>query len=184
MVSRQAFGLGLAVLAATSIPNGAQAQRVAADIHIGGWPIAGTIRIGERPYYSRGYGHYPRPRRRIADYGYPRQIVVDRRHGWNWKKHRDARLVVVYFDRQCGLYFDRYHHGLQEVRVLRDDDQYYWYDDYDSRDDDRFLYDRRGNDRDRYDSDRRGQDERSRDDRRGGRDDDDDDDNGRWQHDH
>lgn len=179
---RHALGLGLAAVTALAPTGQAEAQRVSADIHIGGWPVAGTIRIGERPYY-RDYGYYGRPRRHevvIVHRDYPRRVVVERRHGWNWKKHRNAELVVVYYDRHCGLYFDRYHRGLEEVRVLRDRDRYYWYDDYDGGRDDRYLYDRRGHDRDRD------RDRYRRDDRRRFRDDryDRDDDVGRWEHDH
>lgn len=181
VINRRTVGLGLAALAVALVPQKVEAQRVSADIHIGGWPVAGTIRIGDR-----GHGYYPRPRRRAVYVAYPAQLRVERRHGWNWKKHRDARLVVVYYDRQCGLYFDRYHHGLEEIRVLYDRDRYYWYDDYDGRDDDRFLYDRRGHGRDRYDDDRYRDDDRRdrRDDRRDRRDRDDDDDGRRWEHDH
>lgn len=184
VITRHAFGFGLAALAAVAPGKEGHAQRVSADIHIGGWPVAGTIRIGDRPYYRDGY--YGRPRRHdvvVVPRVYPRRLSVERRHGWNWKKHRNAQLVAVYFDRHCGLYFDRYHRGLDEVRVLRDNDRYYWYDDYDGFRDDRYLYDRRGRDRDR---DRRfddGRNDRRRDrDRRDDRHDDDD--RGRWEHDH
>jgi hypothetical protein len=190
VITRFAFGLGFAAVVAAGTWEEGQAQRVSADIHIGGYPVAGTIHIGDRPYYRDRYygyrdGYYGRPRRPLIIY--PQRIAVERRHGWNWKKHRNAELVVVYFDRQCGLYFDRYRRGLEEVRVLWDDNRYYWYDDYDGRDE-RFRYDRRG-DRRWDDRDRRWDDryDRRRDrdwDRDRRRDHDDDDDRGRWEHDH
>lgn len=176
MITRHAFGLGFAALAAVATAEESQAQRVSADIHIGGWPVAGTIHVGDRRD-----GYYGRPRREV-DY-FPRRLSVERRHGWNWKKHRNAQLVVVYYDRQCDLYFDRYRRGLEEVRVLRDDDRYYWYDDYNGNRDDRFRYDRRGSDRDRRVDDRYDRrNDRDRD--RDGRRNDDDDDHGHWEHDH
>lgn len=174
------LGLAAAMLGGTET---AQSQRVGADIHIGAGPVVGTIRIGDRPYY-RGYGYYGRPRRREA-YVYPTRIVVESRHGWNWRKHRGGRFVAVYYDRHCGLYFDRYRRGLEEVRVLYDNDRYYWYDDFRDRDGDPYRYDRRGrSDRDRDDRyDRRDRDERGRYDDRD-RHDRRDDDRGEWEHDH
>ncbi|MBM4187076.1 MAG: hypothetical protein FJ206_07160 [Gemmatimonadetes bacterium] len=180
----QILGCGLAAMLVGGVES-AQAQRVGADIHIGAGPVVGTIRIGDRPYY-RSYGYYGRPRPRVV-HVYPTRIAVERRHGWNPRKHRNARLVVVYYDRHCGLYFDRYRRGLEEVRVLHDNDRYFWYDDYRDRDDDRYRYDRRGrwNDRyDRYDQyDRDYRRDRDRDwdrDDRTRRDDHD----GEWEHDH
>jgi len=178
VITRHAVGFGLAALVALAPGSESQAQRVSADIHIGGWPVAGTIRIGDRPYY-RDQGYYGRARPRaviVVPRAYPQRLSVERRHGWNWKKHRDARLVVVYYDRHCGLYFDSYRRGLEEVRVLQDKDRYFWYDDYDGSRDDRYHYDRRGRDRDRdrYSDDRR-------DDRRDRYEDDE---RGRWEHDH
>jgi hypothetical protein len=180
MITRHAVRFGLAALAAVATRSEGHAQRVSADIHIGGWPVAGTIRIGEQwdgPYAGRprsGAVVVIRPE-------YPRRIYVERRHGWNRRGRGNARLAVVYYDRHCGEYFDRYRRGLEEVRVLRDNDRYYWYDDYDGDRDKRYRYDRRGRDDDRgwrvedRDHDRRrDRDDRSRDD----------DDRGRWEHDH
>ena len=182
---QQVLGFGLAI-AISGGGEAAQAQRVAADIHIGAGPIVGTVRIGDRRYY-RDYGYYGRPRRQAVAVAFPVRIVVERRHGWNPRKHRNARIAVVYFDRHCGQYFDRYRRGLEQVRVLADNDRYYWYDDFRDGRDDRYRYDRRGRndrdrDRDRYDR----RDDRYEDYGRGRDRDDysDDDDYGEWEHDH
>ncbi|MFN0180390.1 MAG: hypothetical protein ACKVZ0_16440 [Gemmatimonadales bacterium] len=183
---RQVIELGLVVMAISGFTGSAQAQRVAADIHIGAGPVLGTIRIGDRPYY-RDDRYYGRPRRREVVVPYPNRVYVERRHGWNPRKHRNARFVVVYYDRHCGIYFDRYHRGLEEIRVLHDNDRFYWYDDYRDGRDDRYLYERRGrpgrdrDDRDRYERDRydRWDDRRDRDYRDDRRED-----RGEWEHDH
>jgi hypothetical protein len=141
----------------------AAAQRVSADIHIASWPVAGTIHIGDRGYYGR-----PRLVRR----DYPKVIVVERR-GWHrgFRPGRDARLVIAYFDRDCGLFFDRYRRGLVAVRLFEHKGRFYRFDDRD----DRWRSDRYRDERwdwsDRYDRDRRF-------------DRDDDDDYGSWEHDH
>lgn len=182
---RQVIGLGLAVMAVSGFAGSAEAQRVAADIHIGAGPVLGTIRIGDRPYH-RDDGYYGRPRPREVVVAYPNRVYVERRHGWNPRKHRNARFVVVYYDRQSGMYFDRYHRGLEEFRVLHDNNRFFWYDDYRDGRDGRNLYDRRGrqgrdrDDRDRYDRDRhdRRDDRRDRDYRNDRRDD-----RGKWERD-
>lgn len=115
------FGIGIASLVLAGTPDPALAQRVAADIHIGGWPVAGTIHIGDR------YG-YPRPRRVIYERANPRRIAVRYDRGWRPWKHRDARLVVVYYDQSCDEYYDDYRRGLDEVRVYQDGDRFYRFD--------------------------------------------------------
>ena len=179
MIARLAFSVGLVALGAVGAPQFSAAQRVSADIHIGSGPVAGTIRIGDRPSY-RVYG---RPRRVDAVVDYPTRVVVERRHGWNPRNRRNAQFVVVFYDRDCDLYFDRYSQGLEEVRVFQDDGRYFRYDDTDrgerwgrnDRDRDR---DRGRDDRDRYDR----RDEKKRDwyYERNGRNEND----GRWEHDH
>jgi hypothetical protein len=148
----------------------ATAQRVSADIHVASGPVAGTIHIGDR--YD---GYYGRPRRAgvLVRRDFPRVIVVER-HGRrrDFRPGRDARLVVAYFDRDCGIFFDRYRRGLVAVRLFEHKGRFYrasdrdgdWRDDRDRRE--------RRDWPDRYDRDRRF-------DR-----DDDDDDYGRWEHDH
>ena len=177
MIARRiALNLGLAAIGAVGATRPGTAQRVSADIHIGSGPVAGTIRIGGRPEY-RMYG---RPRRAYAEEVYPVRVAVERRHGWNPRRHQNARLVVVFYDRDCDLYFDRYHRGLEEVRVYQDGGRYFrGDDDRDDREDRRGWNDRdrdRGH-RDRYDR----RDEKNRDwyYERNGRNDDD-----RWEHDH
>lgn len=161
---RIALVIGLAGLGAT---QSGSAQRVSADIHIGSGPVDATIRVGDRPDY-RVYG---RPRRAYAEVVRPVRVVVERRHGWNPRKHRNGRVVVVYYDRDSDLYFDRHSRGLEEVRVYQDDRRYYRYDDFDRYDwdgrrgdewgrRDRDQYDRDRYDRDRNDRDRFGRDER------------------------
>lgn len=159
----------------------AAAQRVEADIRIGGGPISGRVIIGDR---RDRYDHYDyRPRHvgrvewiRVRDRGF--------NHGWFKKFRREARVIVVYYDRRDG-YYDQYRRGYDQVRLYErggrfyriDDDNYFdRYEDRDSRRDDRYgdrrddQYGDRRDDRwddrrdDRYDR----RDDR-RDDRRGGR---------------
>jgi len=172
-------GLGSALLLSLVSAGSASAQRVSADIRIGGrGPISGRVRIESRDRYRDRY---------VRDYGYrPRQVRVevihrsDRRfdrggsfYDWN-RFRRNARVVVIYYDRDDDCYYDReFYPGLQEIRVLEDDGRYYRFDDgysnrgYDDRRyDDRRYDDRRYDDRrydDRYDGrryDNRGNDGR------------------------
>ncbi len=184
---RIALFVGLAGLGAA---QSGSAQRVSADIHIGSGPIDGVIRIGDRPDY-RIYG---RPRRAYAEVVRPVRLVVERRHGWNPNRHRNGRIVVVFYDRDSDLYFDRYSRGLEEVRVCQDDQRFYRYDDFDRYDRDRRWgndggrgdrdWNDRGRDRDRDDRDDRDRyrrNEKNRDwyyERNGNRDED------RWERDH
>ena len=181
MIARQiALSFGLIALGAVGAPQSSIAQRVSADIRIGSGPVAGTIRIGDRPYY-REYG---RPRRAYAEVAYPTRVRVERRHGWNLRNHRNSQLVVAYYDRDCDLYFDRYYRGLEEVRVFQDGGRYFRYDDSD-RDDrgERWGRNDRDRDRDRDDHDRYDRrDKKNRDwyYERNGRNEN----SGHWEHDH
>lgn len=119
---RLVLGLGLTSLALAGNAQSVRAQRVEADIHIGSFPVAGTIHIGDR------YG-YPRPRRVIWERDYPRRLEVRYDRDWRPWKHRDARMVVVYYDRDDDCYYEEYRRGLEEIRVYRDGDRFYRYDD-------------------------------------------------------
>jgi hypothetical protein len=130
-----------------------EAQRVKADIIIGGGPISGRVVIGDRHRYERR----PRFIRRVE---WVRRHD-NRRHDWYRNFRREHRVVVVYYDRRDDRYYlDRFHSGLVEIRVYERGGRYYRLDD--DRDFDR--YDDRRDDRrydDRYDD--------RRDDRRGDR---------------
>ena len=183
MIARQiALSFGLIALGAVGAPQSSIAQRVSADIRIGSGPVAGTIRIGDRPY-SRVYG---RPRRAYGEVAYPTGVSVERRHGWNQRNRRNSQLVIVYYDRDCDLYFDRYSRGLEEVRVFQDGGRYFRYDDSD-RDDrgERWGRNDRNRDRDRDRDDHDRYDRRDKKNRdwyyeRNGRNEND----GHWEHDH
>ena len=175
------LGLGSAVLFSLLSAGSASAQRVSADIRIGGrGPVSGHVRIESRDHYRDRY---------YRDYGYrPRVVRVEviRRHdrgrhyGWFKQFHRKARVIVVYYDRRDDHYYDRrFYPGLEEIRVYERGGRYYrmedrdWDDRFDGRDrrdgwDDRDRRDGRDgwNDRDRRDG-RDGWEDR---DRRGGRD--------------
>ena len=162
-------GLGSALALSLLSAGSASAQRVSADIRIGGrGPISGRVRIETRDRYRDRYSR---------DYGYrPRQVRVevirrsDRRfdrggsfYDWN-RFRRNARVVVVYYDRDEDCYYDRqFYPGLEEIRVLEDDGRFYRFDDgYNRGYDDRRYDDRRYDDR-RYDDrryDNRGNDGR------------------------
>ena len=158
----------------------ASAQRVSADIRIGGGPIAGHIRIGD-------YGYRARPRFVRVEVLRGRDYY--RNPGWFRSFRREARIIVVYYDRDRDFYYDRFRPGLIRVNVYERGDHFYrwdddrfdrwvgdrwnddrWdnrYDGYDRRDD---RYDRRDDRRDdRYD--RRDDRRDRRDDRRDRRDD-------------
>ena len=151
-------GLGSALALSLLSAGSASAQRVSADIRIGGrGPINGRVRIESRDRYRDRY---------YRDYGYrPRQVRVevirrsDRRfdrggsfYDWN-RFRRTARVVVVYYDRDEDCYYDReFYPGLEEIRVLEDDGRFYRLDDgYNRGYDDRRYDDRRYDDR-RYDN--------------------------------
>ncbi len=167
------LGFGSAVLFSLLSAGSASAQRVSADIRIGGrGPVSGHVRIESRDRYRDRYNR---------DYGYrPRQIRVEvfrrndrgRHLGWYRQLQRRGRMAVVYYDRDDDCYYDRrFYPGLQEIRVYERDGRYYRPDDdrgYDDRYDDR--YDRRSDGRSdgRYDG-RSGRDGRDDRDRRDGR---------------
>jgi len=162
------LGLGSALLVSLFSAGSASAQRVSADIRIGGrGPISGHVRIESRDHYRDRY---------YRDYNYrPRQVRVEvlrrydrgRHLGW-FKQHRTARVVVVYYDRRDDCYYDRrFYPGLEEIRVYEDGGRYYR-DDYDEGNYDDRRYDGR-NDDGRYDDGR--YDDRRYDDRNGGRND-------------
>ena len=122
-----------------------QAQRVNADIIIGGGPVSGRIIIGDRRYDRR-----PRMIRRVE---WVRRHD-NRRAGWYRNFRRDHRVMVVYYDRRDDRYYlDRFQSGLVEIRVYERDGRYYRLDD--DRDFDRYgdgRDDRRG---DRWNNDDR-----------------------------
>lgn len=148
----------------------ASAQRVSADIRIGGGPVAGHIRIGP----DRRYG-YRDLRPRLVRVEVLRDRDYRRNSSWFKKFRKDARVYVVYYDRSRDFYYDRFRPGLVDVHVYQRGGRFYRWDNprfdrwvRDRWDDDRWddRWDGRDNDRrnDRYD-DRR---ENRRDRRRGG----------------
>lgn len=144
-----AAALGLGLLSAPQ----AQAQRVSADILIGGGPVAGRLFIGDPyPAYRDVYVHR-RPVRRVVVQRYaPRIIVVERfdHRGRRAKYHRQSfRRVHAYYDGRS-RYYDRYQPGLREVTVYEQNGRYYRDDDDRNRayDDDR--HDRSRDDRGDY----------------------------------
>src|SRR6185503_3471383 len=93
------LGFGSAVLFSLLSAGSASAQRVSADIRIGGrGPISGHVRIDSRDR--------------------------DRYLGWYRQLQRRGRVVVVYYDRDEDCYYDRrFYPGLQEIRVYQDGDR-------------------------------------------------------------
>ncbi|HEU5218487.1 MAG TPA: hypothetical protein VFU23_07500 [Gemmatimonadales bacterium] len=158
------FVLGTALLLPLISAVPAHAQRVNADIIIGGGPVAGRVIIGDRG--RDGYRGRPRPIRRVEwirsrDY---------RRDDWWRRFQRESRIVVVFWDRDDDSYYlDRFRSGLLEIRLFERDGRFYRLEDerYGRRYDDR--YDRRYDDRDRRYDDRDGYGDRRRDDRRDNR---------------
>jgi hypothetical protein len=172
--------LGSAALVPLLGARPALAQRVQADIRIGGGPISGRVIIGDRYRYRPREAYIPVrrvyvERVRFRDRG--------RREGW-FKKFRRSARVVVFYDRRDDCFYDRYRPGYREIEVFERDGRYYWpdedryYDDrydsrydgrYDSRYDPRYdpRYDGRNDDRydDRYDGRRDGRDDGRNDDR-------------------
>jgi hypothetical protein len=100
----------------------AQAQRVSADIRIGGGPIDGWVRIGDRDRYRS---------RPVVRRIYVERIRRDhgRHYGWYKNFRRGARIVVVYYDPRDDYYYDRGYDGLEEIRVYERDGRYYRIDD-------------------------------------------------------
>lgn len=137
----------------------AQAQRVRADIRIGGGPIAGHIQIG--PDYYRGRA----PRARVVRVEVLRSRDFYRRADWLRQFRRDSKVFVIYYDRDRDFYYDRFRPGLIEVQVFERGGQFYRWDNSGF---DRWVRDRWNDDRwnDRYDDRRDDRYDNRRDDRR------------------
>lgn len=137
----------LFALAALTLPAGAQAQQVSAEIVIASGPVAGRVVVGD-PYRHPTY-------RRPAY----REIVVVREHrGRGWYHSRGYRAVRVYYDADRECYYDQpYYRGLRAVVVYQNNGRYFFDGDrrdgthrdrdYDRRDNDRNDYRRRVDDR-------------------------------------
>ena len=133
-VSARIFAIGSAVLLPLFSATPAQAQRVNADIIIGGGPIAGRVIIGDRG--GDGYRGRPRPIRRVEWIG----ARDYRRDDWWRRFQRESRLVVVFWDRDDDNYYlDRYRSDLLEIRAYERDGHFYRVEDdgYGARYDDR-----------------------------------------------
>lgn len=126
----------------------ASAQRVSADIRIGGGPIAGHIRIN-----SDRFRYRERPRFVRVEVLRGRDYY--RRSGWFRSFRRDARVIVVFYDRDRDSYYDRFRPGLIRTNVYERGGRYYRWDDdrFDRWVGDRWNDDRRWDDR--YDGDDR-----------------------------
>jgi hypothetical protein len=137
---------------------------VEADIRIGGGPVSGRVIIGDR---RDRYDYRPRHVGRIE------WIRVRGRgfnHGWFKKFRREARVIVVYYDRRSDGYYDHYRRGWDRVRLYERGGRYYRIDDddfYDRYDDREWRRDGRYNDR--WDDPRDNRRDDRRDDRRDGR---------------
>jgi hypothetical protein len=147
---RISLALATAIVALAFAPSAAKAQ-VAATIRVGGHPIGGILRIGDR------HGYYDRYHRA------PRVIVIERydHRKYKVKDHRQYgyRPIIIYHDRRGDRYYDAWRPGLSEVRVYERDGRYYRADDRarSRRYDDRYRYRDRDRDRDRdWDDDRDG----------------------------
>jgi len=149
--------LSTAVLLPLMSATPAQAQRVEADIRIGGGPVAGRILIGDRYDRYDRYDRRPRAIRKVEWIRFDR-----RRDDWFRRFMRDARIVIVFHDRYDDRYYlDRFRPGLQEVRLYERGGRFYRLqnDRFDRRDD---RWDDRRDDRwdDRRDNRRDGRDDR------------------------
>jgi len=152
------FALSSALLLPLISAVPAQAQRVSADIIIGGGPVAGRVIIGDQ------YRGRPRPIREIEwvrGYDY-------RRDDWWRRFQRESRVIVVYWDRYDDRYYlDRFRGDLVEIVVYERGDRFYRIEDdgrgprygdraygwYDGRNDHRYDNRPRRPD-DRYDNQR------------------------------
>jgi hypothetical protein len=108
------------VLASLLLSTSAQAQRVSADIVIGGGPVSGRVLIDSRERY--------RPRRIRVE----RILLGDRGRDYGWFDdfRRDARVIVLYYDDRDDCYYDRsYYPGLEETRIFERGGRYYRIDD-------------------------------------------------------
>lgn len=133
------FGSALLLPLLAAAP--AQAQRVAADIRIGGGPIRGHVVIGSQDRFDSRWDREYRSRRVRVE------VIGRRDRGWFGRFRREARVVVVYYDRRDDCYYDRFRSGLQEIRVYERDGRFYRADG--DRDDGRFYDDRYDDRRDR-----------------------------------
>ncbi len=120
------------------LPGALAAQRVSADIVIGHGPVAGRVIVGDP------YPHHTRSALVIG----PRyhMIVTHRPRGHGWYRRHGYRAVRVWYDDDCGRYYQRYdrnHPGLRAVVVYERGGRYYSEDDrrrdrHDRRHDDRW----------------------------------------------
>jgi hypothetical protein len=145
----------LFALAALTLPVGAQAQQVSAEITIASGPVAGRVIVGE-PY------RHPTYRQRPAY----REVIVVRDHrgrGW-YHNRRGYSQVRVYYDADRDCYYDRpYYRGLRAMVVYQNNGRYFF--DGDRYDGHRDGY-RGDNDRDDHRRGDRGRDEARNDYRR------------------
>ena len=160
-VNTRSVLLSSAMLFPLLISTPAHAQRVTAEIRIGGGPVAGRIILGD------GRGRYESRPRAIRQVEWIRGRD-NRRFDWFRRFGQHARAVIVFYDRRDDqYYFDRFRPGLLEIRIYERDGRFYRFDDdrFDRRDDRR---DDQWNDRrdDRQDNRRNGRREDRRDDRR------------------
>jgi len=147
------LGAWLALSLAAPAPEAA-AQRVSADVFIGGYPLSGHVRIGEPAYY---------PPRVLVVEREPEVVVVER--GYGRPRYHDA--VFLFYDPDYDRYYNAYRPGLEEVRVYADGGRYYQYDDYRGwRDRDRRYWHEWQERQRRYDHYRREREERYDHDRR------------------
>jgi hypothetical protein len=128
-----------------ALPAPAAAQ-VSGEIALGGYPIGGWIRFGERPRYVEVVPYRPRGGRIvIVERQAPRMVVLER-----WHRHKHDRHCrhdglhrrIIYYDRYGDRYYDRYRPGLIRVEVIIHDGRYFWYDRDDRYDRDRYRGDR------------------------------------------
>jgi hypothetical protein len=164
-VSTRAVFLNSAILFPLLFSAPVQAQRVTAEIRIGGGPVSGHIILGD---VRRRYESRPRAIRQVEWIrGGDR-----RRDDWFRRFGRQAQVVIVFYDRDDDrYYFDRYRSGLQEIRIYERDGRFYRFeDDRYGRHDDRWSdrRDHRWSDRrdDRWDDRRDDRWDNKRDDKR------------------
>jgi hypothetical protein len=114
--------LGTAMLLPLLAVKPAEAQRVRADIRIGGGPIGGRVILGDRD----GYRGRPRLLRGIS---WIRADLYRRNDWWN-DFERGSRIVVVYYDPDDDVYYlDRFAPDLIELSLYERDGRYYRLDD-------------------------------------------------------
>ncbi|MGH7703619.1 MAG: hypothetical protein ACREMO_11020 [Gemmatimonadales bacterium] len=114
------------ILTLSSLPQPALAQSIAADILIRQGAVAGRLTFGQpNSYYHRPVVVYrrPAPRRVIVVERYaPRGVLVQRfrarghPHGY-WQRH-GFRQVVLFYDYDRNVYYDRYDAGGPGIREV------------------------------------------------------------------